>query len=43
MHVRVFLSIVKFLGDDLLAVAVREKIYRARWDDADQRGPKTLE
>ena len=42
MHVRVFFSVVESVRDDLLAVAVREKVYRARRDDADQSGHETL-
>ena len=42
MHVRVFLSVVESVGDDLLAVAVREEVDRARWDDTDESGHETL-
>ena len=42
MHVGVFLSIVELIRDDLLAVAIREEVYRARWDDTDQCGHETL-
>ena len=37
------MSVVELVGDDLLAVAIREKVYRARWDDADQSGHETFE
>ena len=43
MHIGIFLSVVELFGDDLLAVAIREKVYRARWNDADQGGHETLE
>jgi hypothetical protein len=43
VHVRVFLSVVELVGDDLLAVAVREEVYGARGDDADERGSEALE
>ena len=40
MHIGVFLSVVKLVGDDLFAVAVREENYGARGDDTDERGPE---
>ena len=43
MHVRIFLSVVELVGDDLFAVAICEEVYRACGDDADERGPEALE
>ena len=43
MHVGVFLSVVELVGDDLFAIAVCEEVYRARGDDANERGPEALE
>jgi hypothetical protein len=42
VHEQVFLAIAESIRDDLLAVAIHEEVYRARWDDADQGGHKTL-
>ena len=36
------MAIVESVRGDLLAVAVREEVYRARWDDADQSGHETF-
>ena len=35
MHIEAFLSVVELIGDDILAIAVREEVYRAH-------GMKTL-
>ena len=43
VHVGVFASAVEPVGDDLLSVSVREEVYRARGDDADECGHETLE
>jgi len=42
VHIRVFLSIIEFIGYDLFSVAICEEIYRARWDDADQSRHETF-
>ena len=36
------MSVVDLVGDDLLAVAIREEVYRAGGYDADQSGHETL-
>ena len=40
---RVLLAVVEGVGDDLLAVAVREEVDGPRGDDADEGGPEALE
>lgn len=42
VHVGVFLSAVELVRDDVLSVTVREEVYRARGDDADEGGHETL-
>ena len=42
VDVGVFLAGVESVGDDLLSVAIREEIYRARGNDSHQSGHETL-
>lgn len=43
MDIRVFPSVVKVVGDDLLAVAIGEEVDRTCGDDANQRWTEALE
>ena len=43
MYIGIFLSVVELIGDDMFAIAIGEEVYRARGDDADERGPEALE
>ena len=43
VHPRVLLTVVEGVGDDLLAVAVREEVDGPCGDDADEGGPEALE
>jgi hypothetical protein len=43
VHPRGLLAIVKLVRNDLLAVPVREEIYRPRWYDTNECWSETLE
>ena len=43
VYVGVFLSVVELVGDDLFSVTVREEVYGAGRDDADESGSETFE
>jgi hypothetical protein len=43
VHIRIFFPVVELVGDDLFAVAVREEVYRACRDDADEGGSEASE